>query len=262
MRGELTMAACAGLASGTLMTSIRKRAEFGSWSGASREQPGQLVGRADARRAGHVDVDVRLVVRVLDHRVGVRAAAGLHVADVLRRRDVGDVEDPDAAEALGAHRVLDALRAAVEAARGALARHEEQVLVHRDVALRRRAEVADRERRLGGVGNVPDLEAVVVALDGVLAGERQVGVRGAQELLGRRRLGDDLHVPGRLGGVHLAGLEADPRVGGGLGRGRGGGRGARRRRTPRQGQRPEGEGEREERGRTANGVCGCHGGFL
>ena len=44
MRGELTIAACSGWASGTLMTSIRKRAEFGSLSGASREQPGSSLG--------------------------------------------------------------------------------------------------------------------------------------------------------------------------------------------------------------------------
>ena len=44
MRGELTIAACCGLASGTLMTSMRKSAEFGSLSGASEEQPGSSLG--------------------------------------------------------------------------------------------------------------------------------------------------------------------------------------------------------------------------
>ena len=39
MRGELTIAACSGCASGTLMTSIRKSAEFGSLSGVNLTQP-------------------------------------------------------------------------------------------------------------------------------------------------------------------------------------------------------------------------------
>ena len=44
IRGELTIAACSGWASGTLMTSIRNSAEFGSWSGASLEHPGSSLG--------------------------------------------------------------------------------------------------------------------------------------------------------------------------------------------------------------------------
>jgi hypothetical protein len=44
MRGEVTIAAAFGLASGTLMTSMRKSAEFGFWSGAWRTQPGSSLG--------------------------------------------------------------------------------------------------------------------------------------------------------------------------------------------------------------------------
>ena len=44
MRGELTMAACAGFASGTLITSMRKSAELWSLSGVSRTQPGSSLG--------------------------------------------------------------------------------------------------------------------------------------------------------------------------------------------------------------------------
>ena len=44
MRGELTIAACSGCASGTLMTSMRKSAEFGFTSGVSRTQPGSSFG--------------------------------------------------------------------------------------------------------------------------------------------------------------------------------------------------------------------------
>ena len=44
IRGELTMLASSGWASGTLMTSIRNRAEFGFESGARREQPASSLG--------------------------------------------------------------------------------------------------------------------------------------------------------------------------------------------------------------------------
>src|ERR1700681_639461 len=44
MRGELTIAACSGCANGTLMTSIRKSAEFGSLSRVSLLHPGSSLG--------------------------------------------------------------------------------------------------------------------------------------------------------------------------------------------------------------------------
>ena len=44
IRGEDTIAACSGCASGTLMTSIRNRAEFGSSSGMAAEQPASSLG--------------------------------------------------------------------------------------------------------------------------------------------------------------------------------------------------------------------------
>jgi hypothetical protein len=44
MRGELTIAAASGRASGTLITSMRKSAELGSLSGASLTQPGSSLG--------------------------------------------------------------------------------------------------------------------------------------------------------------------------------------------------------------------------
>ena len=44
MRGEVTIFACSGCASGTLITSMRNSDEFGSLSGASLEQPGSSFG--------------------------------------------------------------------------------------------------------------------------------------------------------------------------------------------------------------------------
>src|SRR5438876_1161455 len=101
------------------------------------------------------------------------------------------------------------------AARHALSRHEQQVLVDGDVALRCGAEVPDLQPRLLRVRNVPDLIAVVVPMDGVGAGERQVGVGDPGEFLGRPRFRDYAQVPGGFAGVHLSRAQADAPVGGG-----------------------------------------------
>src|SRR2546427_11007310 len=74
--------------------------------------------------------------------------------------------------------ILDPLGAAVDASAQALARDEEEVLIDRHVALRRRTEVRGLEDGPARVRDVPDLIAVVVALDGVMTGEREVGVGG------------------------------------------------------------------------------------
>ena len=124
-----------------------------------------------------------VVLRIVHDRVRVRTAAGLHVREVLRIVDVGDVEDAETADAILAHRLARRLRAAVETRRRRLGRHEEQILVDRNVALRRRAELADAKARRGGIRDVPDLEAVVVALDDVRAVEAEVGVGDAGEAL-------------------------------------------------------------------------------
>ena len=60
----------------------------------------ELLFLAHAGRARVVDDDPAVVAR--DDRVRVRAAARLHLADLPRLRRIGDVEDADAAEALGA----------------------------------------------------------------------------------------------------------------------------------------------------------------
>ena len=133
--------------------------------------------------------------------------------DQLGRLHVRDVEDADAAHAILAHRIGHAAEAAVGAAAVRFRRHEQQVLVDRDVVLRRRAVVALRQRRLFGVRDVEDVEAVVVALDRVLAGEGQVRVRRAERLVARRRRRNHVHVPRCLAGVPPAGLQADARIG-------------------------------------------------
>ncbi len=193
---------------------MRKSAELGSSSGREPRTARELVGRAHARGARHVDVDVVRVLRILDHRVGVGAAAGLDVGDVLRVADVGHVEDADAAQPLVAHGVRHALGAAVEAAGEPFAGDEEEVLVDGHVALGRRAHVALLQRRTVRPGDVPDLVAVVVPLDRVVAEEREVGVGHPQEVLGGRRVRHETQVPRRAGGVHPPGPETDAWIGG------------------------------------------------
>ena len=153
-----------------------KSAVFGSSFGSLARAAGQLLAGAHRAGARAVDVEVRRVLRVRDERVRVRAAAGLHRGDLLRLLHVGDVEDADAAEPLVAHRRLDALRAAVDAAARLLDRHEEQVAVHRHVALAAGADDRRQQLRLLRVLDVVGVEAVEVADEEMVAAERQVGV--------------------------------------------------------------------------------------
>ena len=141
MRGELTIAAFCGAASGTLITSRRKRAVFGSSIGAVRAA-GQLLGRAHARRAGDVDVDVR---PCRSDRSRPCACASRGRSARWRRTSGSSMSVMSKMRmprsAILADRLGHALDAAVDAAGLAFARHEQQVLVDRDVALRRRADV-------------------------------------------------------------------------------------------------------------------------
>ena len=112
-------------------------------------------------------------------------------------------------------RLLDALVTAIQPPSPTLAGHEEEFPVHRDIALRRGTHVGDHRDRIRRVGDVPHLNAVVVALDGVVAGEGQVRVGLAHEGLLRRRRRQHAHVPDGLARVEHSGLEADAWVGGG-----------------------------------------------
>ncbi len=95
----------------------------------------ELFAGADAAGARTVDVDVRLVLQIGNDGVCVRPAAGLHRRHLSRLVDVFDVEDADAAEALLADRVLDAVQPAVDAPSRLLHRHEQEAAVHRHVPL-------------------------------------------------------------------------------------------------------------------------------
>jgi hypothetical protein len=98
---DTTFASC-GAATGTLITSMRNSAVFGSLSGASPRAAGQLFRLAHERCARDVDIDVVLVVRIDHQRMRVRSAAGLHRCHLLRILDVGNIEDSHAAETVRA----------------------------------------------------------------------------------------------------------------------------------------------------------------
>jgi len=120
--------------------------------------------------------------------VGVRAAAGLHLRDLLRLRDVGDVEDADALDTVGAGRwrrwasraacsicgricrrgwgrsctcgCWESLGAAVEPSVGRFNRHEQKMAVDRDVALAAGADDGGDQLDLRRVGDVVEINAL------------------------------------------------------------------------------------------------------
>ena len=139
---------------------------MGFLSGASSRAPGQLFLLPHEGRARNVDVDVVLVVGIDDQRVGMRAAAGLDGADLLRILDVGNIEDSHAAKTFrgcGAacaafsvfflmagrrrwRRWREALRAAIQAAVRHLDGHKQQVAIDGDIALPARAYQRSNQR--------------------------------------------------------------------------------------------------------------------
>src|SRR6267143_1731662 len=129
------------------------------------DTPSQLVRRSHAAGAGDVDIDVVGILRIDEQAVGVRSAAGLYVADVFRVIDVADVEDADPTQSIFADGVLHALHPAVESRAQILAGDEQQIPVHRAVALRGRPHERRFERWLARIRDVPDLIAAEASLD-------------------------------------------------------------------------------------------------
>ncbi len=175
----------------------------------------QLLSRANRRVARHIQVDIVLIVRIRHQRVRVRSTASLHARKLLRMQNVADVEDAHAAEALLARRLRRTYRtsttrtrppgapsaassrrrrtrrgrrrniarrqrnpfhAAIHTRARRLYRQEQQIAIHRRVALRALAQHRRHQLRLQRIRRVIDVEAVIVANDHVLALERQVRV--------------------------------------------------------------------------------------
>jgi hypothetical protein len=127
------------------------------------------------------DVDDDPVRIRIDDRMGMAAAAGLHLADLARLGDVRDVKDPDAAETLGADLLQDPLKAAISAAARFLDAHDKEPAGDRNVALPAGAHGrADQLRRAVGAEAI-DVEAVKAARHHHIAGKGHVGIGEVQQ---------------------------------------------------------------------------------
>ena len=214
MRGRLTIAAFSGVADRHFDDVDAE--ERGVRILVVRDAALELLAGAHAAGALTVDVDVRLVLRIGDERMRVRAAAGLNRGDLLGLGEVGDVENANAAESLGADRRLNTLGAAIDSAARLFDRHEQQVAVDRDVALPARTHDRGEQPRPPRILDVIGVEAVEVAEEHVRAAEGEIGVREietapaatcrrARSRRGRRRVaGGVAGAPTAAGGVASA----------------------------------------------------------
>jgi hypothetical protein len=69
----------------------------------------------------------------------VRAAARLYRGNLFRLPEIADVEDSDAAKSLRADALLDATSSAIDAPARLFHGHDQQMAVHRYIALTARA---------------------------------------------------------------------------------------------------------------------------
>src|SRR5215208_510101 len=97
--------------------------------------------------------------------------------------DVADVEDPDPAQPLRAHRVLQPLGPTVQPGREVLTGDKEQVLVGGYVTLGGGTDICRLEAGPPRVADIPHLPSVIVALNDVVAIEGHVRVGDIHELL-------------------------------------------------------------------------------
>src|SRR5450755_1789082 len=109
--------------------------------------------------------------------MGVRAATGLHVGDLFRMIDVGDIPDAYAIHPVLAGTGGHTLGATIDAVTTAFGGDEQEVAIDRRITLPRRAEHGLPQHRLPRIGDVPDREPTEVPLKDIVAAERQVGVR-------------------------------------------------------------------------------------
>src|SRR2546421_12940354 len=66
----------------------------------STRTSGQLFVLTDKRSSRDIDKDVVLIIRIDDQRVRMRSAASLHRGYLFRIPDVGNIENPHAAETI------------------------------------------------------------------------------------------------------------------------------------------------------------------
>ena len=113
--------------------------------------------------------------------MGVRSAAGLHLADLLGAREVRNVEDAQTAETLLAHILVHTLTPAVHAAACLFDRHDQEIADDGDIALSARTDYRAEQGWRFRLGEAVDIEAVVIAGDQHIAPERHVGLREREQ---------------------------------------------------------------------------------
>ncbi len=120
----------------------------------------------------------------------VRTSARLHGGNLFRISDVADVEDPNAAEAIflrrrkvrpglsrRARRIgRKSLGTAIKPAVRRLDRHKHQVLINRRVALSARTNDRCHKSGFCRIGDIVDVNAVIVSHEYVIALECEVGI--------------------------------------------------------------------------------------
>src|SRR5438105_14971737 len=94
--------------------------------------------------------------------------------------EIGGIEDSDAAQPLVADGIRDALRTTVGPTVQRFARHEQEIAIHGDVALRSRTDEPLVQLRDLGIRDVPDLDAVEIALNDIIAADREIGIDKAE----------------------------------------------------------------------------------
>jgi hypothetical protein len=110
----------------------------------------------------------------------VRSTARLHLPDLHRALGIADVEDADAAEALGADILGDALPPAIDPRRILLDGHDQELADDRHVALAARADHGRGQARLAAGVEPVEVEAVIAAGRHQVAGKGHVGIGEAQ----------------------------------------------------------------------------------
>src|SRR5439155_853944 len=86
------------------------------FTGLESRTAGELFRRSDQAGPRAVHIEIARILRIGHERMRVRSAARLNRRDLARLAEIADIENADAAEPFGADLVLNALRAAVDAA--------------------------------------------------------------------------------------------------------------------------------------------------
>ena len=137
---------------------------------------GELLRRSHDACARNIHVQVVPVFGIGHQGVGVRSTARLHGGHLFRFPKIADVEDSDAAKSLGADSLLDATGSAIDAPSRLLHGHDQQVAVHRHIALATGTHHRGEQPRLRPVLDVVGIESLEVSDEQQIPAEREIRV--------------------------------------------------------------------------------------